>query len=247
MCKSPLHSLLQALPKVEHHMHLEGALEPSLLFTLAKKNNIKLPDDDAAFESVDSLLDRYTRFTSLDDFLKYYYIGMSVLIEAADFEALAWSYFQKSSSDGVHHAEVFFDPQAHLSRDMDYSTFLSGFLSAKDRAQRELGMSVELICCFLRHLPVPESLAVFNDEEVQKSFAAGQVIGIGIDSSEMNFPPHLYSEIYSKAKHLNLKRTAHAGEVRQEIFLIYISFPLCVFTAYLLCIGRTCSVYRWGD
>jgi adenosine deaminase len=130
---------------------------------------------------------------------------------------------------------------------MDYSTFLSGFLSAKDRAQRELGMSVELICCFLRHLPVPESLAVFNDEEVQKSFAAGQVIGIGIDSSEMNFPPHLYSEIYSKAKHLNLKRTAHAGEVRQEIFLIYISFPLCVFTAYLLCIGRTCSVYRWGD
>jgi adenosine deaminase len=193
-------------------MHLEGALEPSLLFALAEKNNIKLPKDDVAFSSEAALLDRYKRFTSLDDFLQYYYIGMSVLIKATDFEALAWEYFHKSSSDGVQHAEVFFDPQAHLSRGVEYSTMLQGFLSAQNRAQRELGMSVELICCFLRHLPVADSLAVFEDIDVQNSFAARQVIGIGIDSSEMDFPPHLYSEIYSKAAKLNLHRTAHAGE-----------------------------------
>jgi adenosine deaminase len=212
MCKSPLHSFLRALPKAEHHMHLEGALEPSLLFALAEKNNIELPKGDVAFSSEAALLDRYKRFTSLDDFLQYYFIGMSVLMETTDFEALAWEYFQKSFSDGVQHAEVFFDPQAHLSRGIKYSTMLEGFLSAQSRAQRELGMSVELICCFLRHLPVADSLAVFEDTDVQKSFAAGQVIGIGIDSSEVDYPPHLFSEIYSKAAKLNLHRTAHAGE-----------------------------------
>jgi adenosine deaminase len=210
-------------------MHLEGALEPALLFALAERNSVKLPDNDEAFESEEALLERYKRFTSLDDFLQYYYIGMSVLIQAADFEALAWSYFQKSSSDGVEHAEVFFDPQAHLSRGIEYSTLLKGFLSAKDRAQHELGMSVEIICCFLRHLPVADSLAVFDHDEVQKSFAAGQVLGIGIDSSEANFPPHLYTEIYSKAKHLNLKRTAHAGEVSSD-FLHLTLVLACYFT-----------------
>jgi adenosine deaminase len=212
MCKSPLHPLIESLPKVEHHIHLEGALEPDLLFQLAARNSIKLPTEDEAFANENTLLRRYQQFTSLDDFLHYYYIGMSVLISAADFEALATHYFKKSSADGVKHTEVFFDPQAHLSRGVSYSTVLQGFLNAKAKAEQEHGMSINLIVCFLRHLPVQDSLAVFDLEEVQRSFTDGHIIGIGIDSSEANFPPHLYIDLYRKAEILNLHKTAHAGE-----------------------------------
>jgi adenosine deaminase len=212
MCKTPLHPFLQALPKCEHHIHIEGSLEPSLLFSLAEQNNITLPKDDPAFASTDALLDRYTRFTSLDDFLQYYYIGMSVLIGAADFEALAWEYFQKASNNGVHHAEVFFDPQAHVARGVAYSTIITGLSAARDRAEKELGISTLLICCFLRHLPVPESLALFHDPQVQTSFAQNLVVGIGMDSSETPFPPHLFKELFDKAGGMDLRLTSHAGE-----------------------------------
>ncbi|KAK5722869.1 adenine deaminase [Elasticomyces elasticus] len=110
MCKSELHSFLQQLPKCEHHLHLEGALTPQLLFSLAAKNHIQLPKDDPAYASPEALVERYRKFDSLDDFLGYYYIGMSVLLHAEDFEALAWDYFGHAASDGVLHAEVFFDP-----------------------------------------------------------------------------------------------------------------------------------------
>ncbi|KAG9806878.1 hypothetical protein KCU98_g22483, partial [Aureobasidium melanogenum] len=106
MCKSTFHSFLQELPKCEHHMHLEGSLSPEVLFTLAKRNNITLPQDDTAFQSPETLLARYDRFTSLDDFLHYYYIGMSVLISDSDFEDLAMDYFRHAAADGVAHAEV---------------------------------------------------------------------------------------------------------------------------------------------
>jgi adenosine deaminase len=110
MCQGPMHAFLKAVPKCEHHMHLEGSLEPSLLFQLAKENGIHLPsDEDPAFASVDSLLERYKHFTSLDDFLHYYFIGMSALRKQSDFEALAWQYFVRAKADGVIHAEVFFD------------------------------------------------------------------------------------------------------------------------------------------
>jgi adenosine deaminase len=212
MCKSPLHPFLAALPKCEHHIHLEGSLEPSLLFELAKTNGIALPADDPAYRSETDLQARYKQFTSLDDFLAFYYIGMSVLIHAADFEVLAWEYFIKARAHGVHHAEVFFDPQAHLSRGVEYRTIISGFEKARARARDELGLTSELICCFLRHLPVHESLAVFEHEDLQASFTNGTIKGIGLDSSELNFPPYLWAEIYQKAGTLGLKRTAHAGE-----------------------------------
>lgn len=212
MCKTRLHPFLAALPKCEHHIHIEGSLEPSLLFSLAKQNNITLPEDDAAFASADALLDRYKRFTSLDDFLQYYYIGMSVLITAADFEALAWEYFQKAANNGVHHAEVFFDPQAHVVRGVAYLTIMNGFAAARERAQRELGISTLLICCFLRHLPVPESLALFDHADVQKSYEDGSVVGIGMDSSELPFPPKLFRELFLKGEEKNLRLTSHAGE-----------------------------------
>jgi len=212
MCKSGIHKLIEQLPKCEHHIHLEGALTPELLFDLAKKNGITLPSNDDAFTSPTTLTERYRNFSSLDDFLGYYYIGMSVLIHASDFEALAMDYFEHAAKDGVMHADVFFDPQAHLSRGVEYGTVLSGFSAARARAQEELGVTSELVCCFLRHLPVPECLETFNLKEVQSSFASGEVKAIGLDSSELNFPPELFEEIYKGASALGLRRTAHAGE-----------------------------------
>ena len=212
MCQSPLHEFLAALPKCEHHIHLEGALSPALLFTLAASNDIALPSpkDDPAFASPSSLLDRYTRFTSLDDFLRYYFIGMSVLVEAQDFEALAWDYFVKAKVDGVVHAEVFFDPQAHTARGVRYSTVIEGFTKACARAENELGISTKLILCFLRHLPVKESDETFREAETD--LRNGVLAGIGLSSTELGNPPAKWQAIYSKAKQLGIKRTAHAGE-----------------------------------
>lgn len=211
MCKHTLHDLVAALPKCEHHIHLEGALTPELLFDLADKNCIDLPENDPAFSTPVALKARYNQFSCLDDFLGYYYVGMSVLVKSEDFEALAWSYFQRAKSEGVMHAEVFFDPQAHLPRGVSYDTVLTGFLAAKRRAE-ELDITSELICCFLRHLPVQDCLSTFQLPEVQASYASGQIIGIGLDSSEKPFPPGDFKAIYEQAQALGLRRTAHAGE-----------------------------------
>ncbi|KAK0784290.1 adenine deaminase [Friedmanniomyces endolithicus] len=212
MCKSPLHPLLQRLPKCEHHLHLEGALTPQVLFSLAAKNHIELPEDDPAFASPESLVERYREFESLDDFLHYYYIGMSVLLDAGDFETLAWDYFTHAAADGVAHCEVFFDPQAHMERSVSYDIVLAGFQKARERAESELGITSELIACFLRHLPPAHATATLEHDAVQASFAAGHVIGIGLDSSEKPFPPELFQDVYRKAGALGLKMTAHAGE-----------------------------------
>jgi len=213
MCQSPFHPFLHALPKCEHHLHIEGALTPTLLFALAAKNNVTLPsEEDAAFSSPAQLEQRYKHFTSLDDFLSYYYIGMSVLVTESDFEALAWDYFTHASADGVAHAEIFFDPQAHLCRGVAYDTVLSGISAARTRARAELAITSELICCFLRHLPVPETRTTFERADLQASLLRGDVIGIGLDSSEKDFPPELFKDLYERAASLQLKLTAHAGE-----------------------------------
>ena len=212
MCKSPLHPFLTALPKCEHHMHLEGSLSPNLLFTLAHDNGITLPDpkNDPAFESPDTLLERYAAFASLDDFLKYYFIGMSVLMHVQDFEALAWDYFVRAHAEGVVHAEVFFDPQAHTSRGIEYETVVNGFVKACRRAESEFGMSTRLILCFLRHLPVTEAAETFRI--AKEDLKVGRLAGIGLDSSEKGFPPGAWEVIYGQAKDANIQRTAHAGE-----------------------------------
>ena len=164
------------------------------------------------------LADLYS-FSSLDDFLHYYFIGVSVLVHEDDFEAVAWDYFQHASSDGVQNAEMFFDPQAHMSRGVSYSTVLNGFNAARSRAQRELGITTELICCFLRHLPAPECLAIFEQEEIQASYTNGTIKGIGLDSNELGFPPHLFKDMYEKAAKQGLRRTAHAGEEGPASFI----------------------------
>lgn len=193
-------------------MHLEGSLTPSLLFTLADQNNIALPSpsEDPSFASPTALLDRYTRFTSLDDFLHYYFIGMSVLIHAKDFETLAWEYFVRAKADGVVHAEVFFDPQAHTARKVDYKTVIEGFKRACERAEKELSISTNLILCFLRDLPV--KAAENTLAEAKKDLESGLLSGVGLDSSEKGFPPKPFRGVYKMAKSAGGRLTAHAGE-----------------------------------
>ena len=135
---------------------------------------------------------------------------MSCLIHASDFEELAWQYFQRAKEDGVVHAEVFFDPQAHTGRGVRYETVVQGFVRACRRAEKELGMSVLLVVCFLRHLPVPESLKMY--EEAEADLKSGVLAGIGLDSSEKGYPPGKWREIYGRAKSMGIRRTAHAGE-----------------------------------
>ena len=191
-------------------MHLEGALSPSLLFTLAARNSIAIPKSDPAFESPAALLERYTRFSSLDDFLHYYFIGIKCLVKEQDFEQLAWEYFLKAKSDGVVHAEVFFDPQAHTGRGITYETVVNGFMKACQRAEQELKLSTKLILCFLRHLPVEESRIAYA--QARSDLETGRLAGLGLDSSEKGFPPGAWKEIYGTAKTKGIRRTAHAGE-----------------------------------
>ncbi|KAL9640605.1 MAG: hypothetical protein Q9164_000161 [Protoblastenia rupestris] len=195
-----------------HELEQFVRLCPSLLFELAARNDIALPStsDDPFFASTSTLADRYNRFTSLDDFLHYYFIGMSCLIYAQDFENLAWSYFQRAKADGVVHAEVSFDPQAHTSRGIKYETVIEGFSKACERAEKDLGISTKLILCFMRHLPVKDSVATW--EKAQRDFGRGLLAGIGLDSSEKGFPPGQWKDIYKEAKNTGIRRTAHAGE-----------------------------------
>ena len=192
-------------------MHLEGSLEPSLLFELAEKNGIRLPSDkDPAFASIDTLLERYKHFSNLDDFLHYYFIATSVLINASDYEALAWNYFVRAKQDGVIHAEVFFDPQAHSERGVAYSTVRDGFKAGCKRAESEFGITTELIMCFTRHLSFASADELY--QTALPDLKSGLVSGIGLSSTELGNPPNLFKDIYASAEAEGIKRTAHSGE-----------------------------------
>ncbi|KAI6084306.1 adenosine deaminase [Hypoxylon rubiginosum] len=212
MCNTSLHTFLAALPKAEHHMHLEGSLEPELLFELAAKHDVTLPSTDPAFASPAALRQRYDNFQNLDDFLGYYYIGMSVLIEGSDFEALAYAYFTKAASQNVRHAEVFFDPQAHTSRGVELSTIVESFKRAQARAETDFGMTTQLIMCFLKHLPLSGALETFAQAKDEGFFADGSLAAIGMDSSELPFPSPMWKDVYAAAKESGIRRTIHAGE-----------------------------------
>lgn len=217
MCQTTLHSFLQALPKCEHHVHLEGCITPQLLFQLATRNNISLPDPgtNPAYESVETLTARYHHFTSLDDFLSFYFEGMSVLVHESDFSDLAWNYFQRAKKDGVHHAEVFFDPQVHQDRGIAYPTIVNGFVAGCKRAERELGISTRLILCFVRHLPVESARRVYDEAVGRGDLDEGSdtpVHGIGWSSTEVGPPKDMFRELYASASERGIRLTAHAGE-----------------------------------
>ncbi|KAJ5894891.1 hypothetical protein N7495_006582 [Penicillium taxi] len=215
MCQQDLlHAFLKGLPKCEHHVHLEGCMSPELIFQLAKRNGISLPDPavQPAFESVETLSTRYEHFSSLDDFLHFYFEGMAVLCTEQDFADLAWSYFEIAHADGVHHAEVFFDPQVHLDRGIPYETIVGGFSEGCKRAERVLGLSTRLILCFVRHLPVASAKSVYDQLINAQHFESGVVHGLGWSSSEVGPPKDMFRDIYALAREKNIPLTAHAGE-----------------------------------
>lgn len=204
------HEFLCRLPKCEHHVHLEGTLAPELLFKLAERNEIVLPSHFPT--TPQACNDRYDNFKDLQDFLDHYYIGMSVLITEADFHDLALAYFTRAHSEGLRHVEAFFDPQGHLERGIDIHTIVKGLSKACKRAEADLGISTKLIMCLLRHLPNADGLKTI--ELAREYYADGVIHGLGLDSSEVPFPPHLFEESYKKiaSEFPDVGLTAHAGE-----------------------------------
>jgi len=200
--RSHLLSLLRAAPKAELHIHIEGSLEPELIFELARRNGLTLP-----YADVQALRKAYA-FTNLQSFLDVYYAGASVLITEADFDAMAWAYFERAAHDNVVHCEIFFDPQTHTARGIDIGIVIRGLDRAARRAEAELGLSVRLILCFLRHLSEDDALATLEAALPYRD----KFIGVGLDSSEMGHPPEKFERVFARARGLGLRLVAHAGE-----------------------------------
>jgi len=195
-------SLLRAAPKAELHIHIEGSLEPELIFELARRNAIALP-----YASVDALRKAYA-FTDLQSFLDVYYAGASVLITEDDFDAMAWAYFERAARDNVVHCEIFFDPQTHTARGIDLGVVIRGLDRAARRAEAGLGLSVRLILCFLRHLSEDDALATLEAALPYRD----KFIGVGLDSSEKGHPPEKFERVFARARAQGLRLVAHAGE-----------------------------------
>ena len=197
-----MHRLIEQLPKCELHIHIEGSLEPELMFALARRNNIRL-----AYASVDELRRAY-QFGNLQDFLDIYYQGMSVLITEQDFYDLAWAYLQRAHGDNVRHVEMFFDPQGHTSRGVAFATVIGGLHRACSDAARELGVQASLIMCFLRHL---------DEADAERALDAAlpfrdRIVGVGLDSSERGHPPSKFKRVFARAREAGFFLSAHAGE-----------------------------------
>ena len=201
MTTTPAH-LAAAIPKAELHIHIEGSLEPELIFALAQRNGLSLP-----YDSVEALRAAYA-FTDLQSFLDIYYAGASVLLHEADFHDMAWAYFLRAKADNVVHTEIFFDPQTHTARGVPMATVINGLSSACDRAQSELGISASLILCFLRHLSEEDAFATLEAALPHRP----RFIGVGLDSSEVGHPPSKFSRVFARCRELDLRIVAHAGE-----------------------------------
>ena len=197
-----LPELLQSMPKAELHIHIEGSLEPELIFRLAQRNGVVLP-----YPSVEALREAYA-FTDLQSFLDIYYAGASVLLNEDDFHDMAWAYLCKAAADKVVHAEIFFDPQTHTQRGVSFETVIKGLTSACERARVELGVSSALIMCFLRHLSEESAFEVLDEALPFRE----QFIGVGLDSSERGHPPEKFARVFARCKELGLHLVAHAGE-----------------------------------
>ena len=197
-----LPALLKAMPKAELHIHIEGSLEPELIFALAKRNGVQLPYADVA-----ALRSAYA-FTNLQSFLDLYYAGASVLLHEQDFYDMAWAYFEKAAADHVVRAELFFDPQTHTSRGVAMGAVIEGLHRACRDAQAKWGISADLILCFLRHLSEEDALETLEEAMPWRD----QFIGVGLDSSEVGHPPEKFARVFARARELGLHVVAHAGE-----------------------------------
>jgi adenosine deaminase len=193
---------IAGLPKAELHMHIEGSLEPELMFALAKRNEVDIP-----FDSVEAVRAAYS-FSNLQDFLDIYYQGADVLRTEEDFCDLACAYFERAAADNVVHAEIFFDPQTHTARGIAFDTVMRGLLAGMADAEARHGISSKLILCFLRHLDEADAFVTLE----QARPWLGRIAAVGLDSSELGHPPEKFARVYAAAAALGLKRVAHAGE-----------------------------------
>jgi len=197
-----LDAFIAGLPKAELHLHIEGSLEPELMFELARRNKVAIP-----FDSVEAVRAAYD-FSNLQDFLDIYYAGANVLLTEQDFHDLAFAYFQRAAADTVRHAEIFFDPQTHTDRGIPFQVVADGLLSGMKAAESELGVSSQLIMCFLRHLDEDAAFATLRKAEPWLD----RIRGVGLDSSEVGHPPSKFQHVFAAAGAMGLKRVAHAGE-----------------------------------
>jgi adenosine deaminase len=193
---------IRALPKAELHVHIEGTLEPDLVFALAAKHGIRLP-----YRSVAELRAAY-RFVDLQSFLDVYYAGASVLRDVDDFHAMTGAYLRRAHADGIVHTEIFFDPQAHTARGVPMAVIMEGLTRALQEAQSQTGLSWRLILCFLRHLSAQDAMRTLEQALPWRA----SIAGVGLDSSEMGHPPSKFTAVFERARELGLLAVAHAGE-----------------------------------
>lgn len=206
---------IQLLPKAELHLHIEGSLEPELMFSLAKKNKIEIP-----YKNIEDVRTAYN-FTNLQSFLDIYYAGANVLITKQDFYDLTWDYILRCVEDNVIHTEIFFDPQTHTHRGIAFETVITGIKEALNDAYKKFGITSNIIMCFLRHLSQEDALETFEMALDYKD----DIIGIGLDSSEIGNPPSKFEEVFKKAKEEGFKLVAHAGE-EADVSYIYEALDL---------------------
>jgi adenosine deaminase len=197
-----LDAFIAGLPKAELHMHIEGSLEPELMFALAKRNGVAIP-----FDSVEAVRAAYS-FSNLQDFLDIYYQGADVLRTEEDFCDLACAYFDRAAADNVVHAEIFFDPQTHTARGIGFDVVMRGLLAGMADAEARHGITSKLILCFLRHLDEADAFVTLE----QARPWLDRIAAVGLDSSELGHPPEKFARVFAAAAALGLKRVAHAGE-----------------------------------
>ena len=197
-----LPQLLARMPKAELHIHIEGSLEPGLIFEMSRRNGIALP-----YASVEELRRAYA-FTNLQSFLDIYYAGASVLVREQDFYDMAWAYLERAKADNVVHAEIFFDPQTHTARGIAMETVINGLHRASVDGAKKLGVDSSLILCFLRHLSEREAFETLE----QALPSRDKFIGVGLDSSEVGHPPEKFAKVFARCRELGLHLVAHAGE-----------------------------------
>ena len=197
-----IHNFIEGIPKAELHLHIEGTFEPDLMFEIARRNNISIN-----YKSVDELKKAYN-FNNLQEFLDIYYAGASVLIYEQDFYDLTWAYLTKVHEQNLVHTEIFFDPQTHTDRGISFDTVIQGIHSALEDAKEKLGISSQLIMCFLRHLDEVAAFDILEQALPYKKWIAG----VGLDSSEMGHPPSKFENVFSKALDEGFITVAHAGE-----------------------------------
>ena len=199
---SKIIKLIKKIPKAELHLHIEGSLEPELMFEMAKRNKIEI-----SFKSVDEIRSAYN-FHDLQSFLDIYYQGNKVLIKEQDFFDLTWAYMLKCRKESIVHTEIFFDPQAHTNRGIEFGLVINGIHKALLKAEKELGISSKIIMCFLRHLDEESAFKTLDQALTYKS----KIIGVGLDSSEAEHPPSKFERVFKKAMKEGFLTVAHAGE-----------------------------------